>query len=113
MGPSKPDRVLDDLYESIVNIFEQAQASLANHKKNCVALYKIYSKAAEVTQPSKNGTGVKLVGEKSFQDVVVDMVSRVLVVKKGPANADRIVKYVGGFVKFMNEKGAGWFFVLS
>jgi len=105
MAPSKSERVLDDLYESIANIFEQAQASLANHKKNCVALHKIHTKAAEVTQAGKNGTGLKLVGEKAFHDVVVDMVSRVLVVKKGPANADRIVKYVGGFVKFMNEKG--------
>ncbi|KIM46792.1 hypothetical protein M413DRAFT_23143 [Hebeloma cylindrosporum] len=107
MAPSKPDRVLDELYESVANIFEQAQASLANHKKNSVALYKILVQAAEVTQPSsssKNGSGVKLVGEKAFQDVIVDMLSRVLVVKKGPANADRIVKYVGGFVKFMNEK---------
>jgi condensin complex subunit 3 len=33
------------------------------------------------------------------------MVNRVLVVKKGPANADRIVKYVGSYVQFMNEKG--------
>lgn len=112
MAPSKPDHVLDELYESVANIFEQAQASLANHKKNSVALFKIHAKAAEVTQPSKNGNGVKLVGEKAFQDVIVEMVSRVLVVKKGPANADRIVKYVGGFVRFMNEKGECFFFLM-
>jgi len=111
MAPSKPDRVLDELYESVANIFEQAQASLANHKKNSVALFKIHARAAEVTQPSKSGNGVKLVGEKAFQEVIVDMISRVLVVKKGPANADRIVKYVGGFVRFMNEKGECFFFL--
>ncbi|KAF8962585.1 nuclear condensing complex subunit [Flammula alnicola] len=105
MAPSsKSDRILEDLYDSVANVFEQAQASLANHKKNCVALYKIHTKAAGVTQPTKNGSGVKLVGEKAFQDVFMDMVSRVLLVKKGPVNADRIVKYVGAFVKFMNEK---------
>ncbi|KAF9476968.1 hypothetical protein BDN70DRAFT_811386 [Pholiota conissans] len=93
---------LDDLYEGVANIFEQAQASLANHKKNCVALYKLHTKAAQVTQTSKNG--VKLVGEKAFLEVFLDMVSRVLLVKKGPVNADRVVKYVGAFVKFMNEK---------
>lgn len=96
---------LDDLYESVANIFEQAQSSLANHKKNCVALFKIHTKAADVTQATKNGSGVKLVGEKAFQEVFMDMVSRVLLLKKGPVNADRIVKYVGAFVKFMNEKG--------
>ena len=101
---SKADNILEDLHESVANIFDQAQSSLANHKKNCVALYKIHLKAAEVKQPSKSGTGEKLVGEKAFQDVFIDMVARVLVVKKGPATADRIVKYVGSFVKFMNEK---------
>lgn len=102
---SKADNVLDDLHESVASIFEQAQSSLANHKKNCVALYKIQTKAAEVTQQIKNGAAEKLVGEKAFQDVFINMVARVLVVKKGPATADRIVKYVGSFVKFMNEKG--------
>ncbi|KAF4618523.1 hypothetical protein D9613_009994 [Agrocybe pediades] len=95
--------LLEDLRESVSAIFEQAQLSVANHKKNCVALYKIHTTAAAVTQPGKNG--LKLVGEKAFQDVFLDMVSRVLVVKKGPVTADRIVKYVGAFVKFMNEKG--------
>ena len=103
---------LEDLIESIANIFDQAQISLANHKKNCVALYKLHTKAAAVTQPGKDGNGPKLVGEKAFQDVFIDMVNRVLVVKKGPANADRIVKYVGSYVKFMNEKGLLWFTLL-
>ncbi|KAF8875410.1 nuclear condensing complex subunit [Gymnopilus junonius] len=114
---SKPqaDNTLDDLQEPISAIFEQAQSSLANHKKNCVALYKIQTKAAGVRQPTKTKTtkdkgkngvapGEILVAEKAFQDVFIDMLARVLVVKKGPATADRIVKYVGAFVKFMNEK---------
>lgn len=96
---------LEDLYESIANIFDQAQVSLANHKKNCVALYKLHTKAAAVTQPGKGGIGLRLVGEKVFQGGFIDMVNRVLVVKKGPTNADRIVKYIGSYVKFMNEKG--------
>lgn len=102
-----PSDKLDDVRELVANIFDQAQASLANHKKNCVALFKVHTKAAAVTLPAKNGKGVKLVGEKAFQDAFMDMLSRVLGIKKGPANADRIVKYVGAFVKFMNEKG-GW-----
>lgn len=96
---------LEDLQESIASIFDQVQVSLANHKKNCVALYKLHTKAAVVTQPGKKRNGLRLVGEKVFQDVFIDMVNRVLVVKKGPANADRIVKYIGSYVKFMNEKG--------
>lgn len=96
---------IEVLHESVANIFDQAQVSLANHKKNCVALYKLHTKTAAITQPGRHGNGLKFVGEKAFQDVFIDMVNRVLVVKKGPANADRIVKYVGSYVKFMNEKG--------
>jgi condensin complex subunit 3 len=33
------------------------------------------------------------------------MVARILVVKKGATQADRIVKFVGGYTKFTNEKG--------
>lgn len=104
MAP-KPTLNLEDLRDSIVNIFDQAQVSLANHKKNCVALYKLHTTAAAITQPAKKGNGLRLVGEKTFQDVFIDMVNRVLVMKKGPSNADRIVKYIGSYVKFMNEKG--------
>ncbi|KAF8155928.1 nuclear condensing complex subunit [Crassisporium funariophilum] len=109
MAPKADEKVLDTLAESIAAIFEQAQLSLANHKKNCVALYKLHTKAAGVVQPTKRkggGAGIGLVGEETFQDAFVDMVNRVLVVKKGPPGADRIVKYVGAYVKFMNEKGA-------
>lgn len=99
----KSTRVLDDLQETIAGLFDQAQSSIANHKKNCVTLYKLHVKAAAITKPSK--AGVKPIGERAFGDVFIDMISRVLPVKKGPATADRIVKYVGAYVQFINEKG--------
>lgn len=111
MAP-KPTLNLEDLHESIANIFDQAQVSLANHKKNCVALYKLHTKTAAITQLAKVGNGLRLIGEKAFQDAFIDMVNRVLVMKKGPANVDRIVKYIGSYVKFMNEKGAVLFMPL-
>lgn len=102
----KSTRVLDDLQDTIAALFDQAQSSIANHKKNCVTLYKLHVKAAAITKPSKaGGTGVKPIGERAFGDVFIDMISRVLPVKKGPATADRIVKYVGAYIQFMNEKG--------
>jgi condensin complex subunit 3 len=104
MSP-RATNVLEKLQESLSAVFDQAQLSIANHRKNCVALYKLHQQAGTVTQMSKNGTTVKLVGEKTFGDVFIDLVNRVLVVKKGPATADRIVKFVGSYVKFMNEKG--------
>ncbi|RDB27802.1 Condensin complex subunit 3 [Hypsizygus marmoreus] len=103
MAP-KSTNVLETLPESLAGIFDQAQLTLANHRKNCVALYKLHVHAGAVTQSAKNGASVKLVGERAFGDAFIDMVSRVLVVKKGPATADRIVRFVGAYVKFMNEK---------
>ncbi|KIK06440.1 hypothetical protein K443DRAFT_674418 [Laccaria amethystina LaAM-08-1] len=100
----KSTRVLDDLQETIAALFDQAQSSIANHKKNCVTLYKLHVKAAAITKPSK--AGVKPIGERAFGDVFIDMISRVLPLKKGPATADRIVKYVGAYVQFINEKVA-------
>lgn len=104
MAP-RSETVISKLPEYIAAIFDQAQLTLANHRKNCVALYKLHQQAAAVTQPSKNNNVIKLVGERAFGDSFVDMINRVLVTKKGPATADRIVKFVGSYVKFMNEKG--------
>ncbi|KAG6907366.1 hypothetical protein DXG01_009187 [Tephrocybe rancida] len=97
---------LNHLAESLAAIFDQAQLSLANHRKNCVTLFKLHHQAAAVTQVGKNGTLVRLVGERKFGDAFISMVNRVLVVKKGPATADRVVRFIGSYVKFLNEKAA-------
>lgn len=89
---------------ALAAIFNQTQTSLANHKKNCVNLYKIHVEAAGQVESNSKVT-VKLVGEEAFARSFLDMVSRALVVKKGVASADRIVKFVGAYVKFINEKG--------
>jgi len=99
------ENVIAKLQESIAAIFDQAQITLANHRKNCVALYKLHQQTATVTQPSKKENMIRLVGERAFGDAFIDMVNRVLVVKKGPVTADRVVRFVGSYVKFMNEKG--------
>ncbi|EJC98308.1 uncharacterized protein FOMMEDRAFT_114496 [Fomitiporia mediterranea MF3/22] len=96
--------VLTVLPESVPKIFEQAQVSTANHQKNFVALNKLHSAAAAVTAPLQNGIDVQLTGEKAFEDLFIDMVIRVLPLKKGASVVDRIVKFVAGYVKFISEK---------
>ncbi|KIM91366.1 hypothetical protein PILCRDRAFT_810639 [Piloderma croceum F 1598] len=96
--------VLDSLATSIPKAFEQAQISSANHQKNFVALHKLQADAAKHTESVNNGNSIKLTGERAFEDVFVDMVSRVLSVKKGASQADRIVRFVGSYTKFINEK---------
>ncbi len=95
---------LDNIQDAVANVFNQVQMSLANHKKNCVTLYKLHVQAAGHIESTSRAT-VKLVGEDAFLSVFLDMVSRVLVVKKGVTSADRIVKFIGSYVKYMNEKG--------
>lgn len=99
---------LEVLPEAIVTIFDQVQTSLANHKKNCVALYKLHLRAATVRDQvkKKNGTvSTKFTGERAFVETFLDMVNRILDMKKGPPAADRIVKFVGSYVQYLNEKG--------
>jgi condensin complex subunit 3 len=92
-----------DLVSDIPQIFDQAQVTTANHQKNYVALHKLQSEAAlQVEQDKKQ---VRLTGERAFEDVFLQMVARFLPVKKGPSQVDRVVKFVGGYIKFVNEKG--------
>ncbi|PCH39141.1 hypothetical protein WOLCODRAFT_110578 [Wolfiporia cocos MD-104 SS10] len=86
----------------VPRIFDQAQATSANHQKNFVALYRLHADAAAVTEPFE--MSLVLTGEHAFQNVFIAMLARVLPLKKGTAVADRIVKFVGGYTKFINEK---------
>ncbi|KAJ6631026.1 nuclear condensing complex subunit [Mycena sp. CBHHK59/15] len=93
-----------DLQTAVPRIFDQTQNSTANHQKNFVALYKLHLEAAQRTE--KVPDGFKLTGEREFEAFFMDMLSRVLPVKKGATAADRIVKFVGGYIKFVNERAA-------
>ncbi|GBE88890.1 hypothetical protein SCP_1402980 [Sparassis crispa] len=104
MAPRKSLFVLESLPELIPPIFDQAQHSMANHRKNCVALHKLQVQAAAVMEPIKQRAAVNLTGEKKFGDVFIDMVSRVLVVKKGPAPAERVFRFISSYIKFLIEK---------
>ncbi|KAJ7104390.1 nuclear condensing complex subunit [Mycena belliarum] len=100
MAP-RPESTSDSLRESLAAIFDQAQTSLANHRKNCVALYKIHVKAS-TEKTSKNRAPA--VHQTAFIGAFLDILSRVVVVKKGPATVDRILKFVAQYVRFVNEK---------
>jgi condensin complex subunit 3 len=97
---------LEALASAIPKAFEQAQNSSANHQKNFIALHKIHLEAATKTETIHDGDGIKLVGERAFEDCFINMVNRVVVVKKGIGVADRSVKFVAGYIKFLNAKGA-------
>jgi len=96
---------LESLADAIPPIFAQCQTSLANHKKNAIALTKIHGQTSDVWEqvPPR---GMRLTGEKAFNDRFIDMVNRVLLIKKGISNADRIVKFIAAFILHVSQKGA-------
>lgn len=96
----------DAIETTLPKIFDQAQSSIVNHQKNSVALYKLHLKASELRQSSSSGRGEKLVGERFFEETICDMMSRVLLVKKGQVVADRIAKFLGAYIKVLVEKSA-------
>lgn len=103
--PARTSSLTETLSTSIPKIFDQAQNTTANHQKNVVALYKIHTDAAGFTESVNNGRSIKLTGERLFEDAFIDMLCRVLVIKKGVSQAERIVKFVGAYTKYMHEQG--------
>lgn len=98
--------VREQIATHVPRILDQAQISTANHQKNLVALYKLQAEAAQYRENTRRGKAFKLVGEQIFKASLIDMIMRVLPLKKGTAQADRIVKFIGGYIRFVNEKGA-------
>ncbi|KAF8761781.1 Nuclear condensing complex subunit [Rhizoctonia solani] len=91
----------------IPEIFQQVQASTANHNKNCVALAKLFSGCAGIYEEVQSrGGGIRLTGEKAFQLMFARMVNSVLPIKKGVSNADRVIRFIGSFVKYITDKAA-------
>jgi condensin complex subunit 3 len=97
--------VQEHVSANVPRILDQAQNSTTNHQKNLVALYKLQTEAAQYTESVRRGQGVKLVGERIFEETILLMLTRVLPLKKGTIQADRVIKFVGGYIKFVNEKG--------
>ena len=95
--------VSEAVHDTVPAIFQQAQHSVASHKKNVVQLHKIQLQAAAYTEPTPKGP--RLVGERTFNNQFLDVLKNILPSKKGITVADRIVKFVGAFIRFILEKG--------
>jgi len=99
---------LADLAEHVPRVigaaFDQAQTSAANHQKNYVALHKAHLQAAEI---HNERSGDIEAGTRVFEEVFIDMVNRILPVKKGSTGGvvERLIKFVAGYIKHVGEKG--------
>ncbi|KAG1861260.1 nuclear condensing complex subunit [Suillus subluteus] len=102
--PGRVSSVEETLTASVPKIFDQVQNSTANHQKNIVALYKLHLDAASFTEPVHDGRSIKLTGERMFEEKFKDILCRAAAVKKGTSQGDRIVKFVGAYTKYINER---------
>lgn len=102
---------IEELPELIPPIFQQAQLSLANHRKNVVSLHKLHEQAAQITQTLGKGKGIQLTGEAAFSKAFISMVNRILPIKKGVSQADKSIKFVAAFVRYTSEKGESAYFI--
>ncbi|WWC72552.1 uncharacterized protein I206_106514 [Kwoniella pini CBS 10737] len=97
-----PSFLSDTLPTLLPPIFEQVQHTTANHRKNLVSLHKIQTQCSTITEESIKG--IKLVGERAFNNLFIDLVNRVLPIKKGVSVADRVVKFVSSYVAYSTEQ---------
>ena len=88
-------------------IFSQVQDNVQNHQKNQVALYKLHFEA-QGTAKLCEGTKKPQTGEDFFRDVFIERLSYILDYPRKPLynKVDRLVQFIGSYVKYMNEKGA-------
>lgn len=96
-------RVFERIPDAIPRIFNQAQQSLANHHKNCAALYKLHNQVISIYGSPKN-TSVCDARELIFEETFLTMIGRVLVIKKGPASADQVVRFIGAYAEYIINK---------
>ncbi len=105
------DGPLTDFRLQICSIFADSQKSTSGHRKLVVRLRKIQEACCYLPTQSKKlrlGTSENC-GEEDFNAEVTRSVIRVLGVKKTEPVADRVVRFLGLFLKSANEKDVAIF----
>ena len=97
-GPSS------SLRTQICSAFGDAQKTTAGHRKLVVSLRKIQEACCYEPANSKSKSAVDF-GEDEFNVELARCIIRLVGVKKGEGVGDRIVKYLGLFLKHASDKG--------
>ncbi|GAA5998124.1 condensin subunit YCG1 [Rhodotorula paludigena] len=101
--PDSLDTLSEALSTQLPALFGSAQHTTAAHRKLINSLHSLFVRCSKVTTLSADGRFTRLSGEKAFGERFREMVAFPLGVKKGVDQADRIVKFVAGFVGFAVE----------
>ena len=102
MAPKRASSLDTQLRDKVSSVFDQAQTSTANHRKNCIILYKCQ---ADATLTAQRGGKAIINNKDRFSDTFLDLVNRLLTIKKGTPNATRVVLFIIAYVKFSLQKG--------
>jgi len=107
---SSPTAVIPDegpstsLRTQICNIFGDAQRTTAGHRKLAISLRKVQEACCYEPTNAKSKKGVEF-GEDDFNVEIARCVLRLMGVKKSEGVGDRIVRFLGFFLKHASEKG--------
>lgn len=88
------------LVKQVPQLFSNSQHSIATHRKNIVQLHGVFESASAFVQHDRQDDTVRLTGEKVFRQQFKECLVYPLGVKKGVEQADRIVKFIAGFVAY-------------
>lgn len=94
--------VINSMRDGLPPLFQQAQHSLANHRKNIVSLHRLHLDCSTVTRQTSEGT--RLIGEKAFNESFLACFNRVLNLKKGVSNADLVIKFVAAYSAYAQDQ---------
>lgn len=109
----RADAQHDDTLETLADVLDQhlpavftaAQQTTASHRKHINTLHGVFLRCAKVTTLSSDGRYTRLSGEKAFGEKFREMATHPLGLKKGTDQADRVIKFIAGFVGFAIEHG--------
>ncbi|POY70728.1 hypothetical protein BMF94_6138 [Rhodotorula taiwanensis] len=107
----RADAQHDDTLETLADVLDQhlpavftaAQQTTASHRKHINTLHGVFLRCAKVTTLSSDGRYTRLSGEKAFGEKFREMATHPLGLKKGTDQADRVIKFIAGFVGFAIE----------
>ncbi|KZV66382.1 hypothetical protein PENSPDRAFT_612674 [Peniophora sp. CONT] len=95
-----PETFLPELPGNVAEIFETAQSNKSSWTRNNVALHKLHTSAAQITEDVGHGK-TRLVGERKFEDAVLSCVCDVLLLKKGIQVGDRANGFLAGYIEYL------------
>ena len=92
------------LRTQICSVFAESQKSTATHRKLVVSLRKIQEVCCFEQEPGARNSLHKFV-EQDFNDEASRCILRLLPIKKSEAVADKVVRFLGAFLRHASEKG--------